>query len=66
MDMTKYSADTLINTIAWAEDLCRSNKAKCESADDENLRESMKEYWQKEYDDLEKLSVELWNEKIVR
>ena len=63
--MTKYSIDTLINTIAWAEDLCRSNKVKCENVEVENLRESMKEYWQKEYDDLEKLSTELWSEKII-
>jgi hypothetical protein len=61
-NMTKYSIDTLINTIAYVEDICRANKAKAEKTG----YKAGVEYWQKEYEDLEKLSEELWSEKIVK
>jgi hypothetical protein len=60
--MTKYSIDTLINTIAYVEDICKANMQKTLKLKNKALTE----YWVKEYDDLEKLSQELWNEGIIK
>lgn len=56
--MTKNSIDTLINLISLEQEHCRRNKGKSQTAE-------QVEYWQKEIDDLEKLSEELWAEGIL-
>lgn len=57
--MTKDSIDTLINLISLEQEHCRRNKGKAQTAE-------QVEYWQKEINDLEKLSEELWAEGILR
>jgi len=57
--MTKSSIDTLINLISLEQENCRRSKSKSQTTE-------QVEYWQKEIDDLEKLSEELWKEDILR
>ena len=59
--MTKYSKDTLVNLISHDQENCRRHKAQAEA----NGYQAGVEYWQKELDDLEKLSQELIDENII-
>ncbi len=59
--MTQYSKDTLINNISYVEGICRNNASEAAALG----RNDLAEYWGKELADLEKLSQELIDEKII-
>ena len=59
--MTRYSRDTLASNLSYVETICREKMRNAA----ELGREDLAEYWKKEIEDLEKLSQELVEEKII-
>jgi hypothetical protein len=59
--MTQYSKDTLVSNISYVEGICRANAQEAIKLG----RKDLVDYWEKELADLENLSQELVDEKII-